>query len=164
MEGEHRERPDIERQAAETILQRGVSVSIAAPWFIRWAKKTVRLTIRSPYQGTLMRASAYYLSTGLKDHQLDDITVEQSLALMKVHGRSLSMAVATTILNDYWKGKLFTKLLARYLRWNLTAQQISALVTTILIYGGTSDFMNTTRSVRMMKTTAPKLGQKAKGS
>ncbi len=157
---EHKENPAIEKAAAETILQRGVNFRIAAPWYIKWFKKTVPITLRSPYQGTLMRASAYYLSTGLKDHQLEDITVEQSLALMSVHGKALSMAVATSVLNGYWKGKIFTKMLARYLRWNLTAQQMAALVSTILIYGGTSDFMDTTRSVRMMKMTTPKLGQK----
>jgi hypothetical protein len=145
-------------------LQRGVKFKIAAPWYLRWLRKTLTLTLRSPYQGTLMRASAYYLSTGLKEHQLEDITVEQSLALMNVHGKALTMAVATAVLNGYWKGKLFTKILARYLRWNLTAQQISALVTALLIHGGTSDFMNTTRSVRMLRATKPKLGHESQGS
>ncbi|MDO6808085.1 hypothetical protein Q4603_05680 [Zobellia galactanivorans] len=158
------ENPAVERRAAENILQRGVKFKIAAPWYIRWFKKTITLKVKSPYYGTLMRASAYYLSTGLKDHQIEDVTVEQSVALMSVHGKALSKAVAVSVLNGKWKGLLFTKPLARYLRWHMTAQEMCAIVTMLLVYGGTSDFMNTTRSVRLMKATTPKLGQKVQGS
>jgi hypothetical protein len=152
--------PAVERLAADTILERGVSVKVTAPFFLRWfGKKTIKLTITSPYEGTMYRVSAYYLSTGLKDHQLEDISVEESLALMAVHGKSITKAVACAVLNGYWSGKLFTNPLAWYLRWHCKPRELFALTTALLLYGGTADFMNTTRSVRMMKITQPNLGQ-----
>lgn len=153
-----------ERLAAENLLQRGVKVKIVAPWFIRWFKKTVTLRLTSPFEGTLLRVSAYYLSAGIKDHKLDDITIEESLLLMSVHGKAISKAVACALLNGYWSGKLFTKPLAWYLRWHLKPREMFALTSALLIYGGAGDFMNTTRLVRKMKTTAPRTGQTPKES
>jgi len=154
-----------ERLAAETILHRGVKVKIAAPWFIRWLKKTVTIRLTSPYEGTMHRVATYYLSAGIKSQKLEEITVEESLALMSLHGKAISKAVACAILNGYFAGnKLFTRILAHYLRWHCKPRELFALATALLIYGGTSDFMNTTRSVRRMTITPPNLGQKTKGS
>ena len=162
---DHKENQATERLAAETILQRGVKVKIAAPFFLRWiGKKTVTLRLTSPFEGTMYRVSAYYLSTGIKDHQLEDISTEEALALMSVHGKTISKAVACAILNGYWSGKLFTRFLGWYLRWHCKPRELFALVTAVLIYGGTQDFMSTTRSVRQMKATTPNLGQENQGS
>lgn len=151
-----------ERLAAETILQRGVKVKIPAPWCIRWLKKTLVMRLTSPFEGTMLRVSRYYLSTGLTDAKLENVTTEQALVLMAVHGKAISKAVACAILNGFLKGKFFTRPLAWYLRWNLKPQELFALTTALLLYGGTADFMNTTRLVRQMKATTPNLGQKTK--
>lgn len=158
------ENPLIEKLATETILQRGVKIKIAAPWIIRWFKKTITLRLTSPYEGTVMRVASYYLSTGLKDHQLEEISIEESLALMSVHGKAISKAVACAILNSYWRGKLFTRPLAWYLRWHCKPRELFGITTALLLYGGVADFINTTRSVRKMKTTSPRLGQATSGS
>lgn len=155
----------MEHQAAENILQRGVKIKIGAPFFLRWfGKKTIGIRITSPFEGTMFRVSSYYLSTGIKDQQLEDLTTEEALALMSIHGKTICKAVACAILNGYWSGKLFTKPLAWYLRWHCRPRELFALITVLLIYGGTQDFISTTRSVRQMKTTSPNLGQKTKGS
>ena len=161
---DHKEDAATERLAAETILQRGVKIKIPAPWFIRWLKRTITLRLGSPFEGTLLRVSTYYLSTGLENHKLDKITIEESLLLMKLHGKAISKAVACAIINGYWSGKLFTRFLAWYLRWHMTPKDLFAITTALLIYGGTTDFMNTTRLVRKMKATTPNLGQKTKES
>ncbi len=154
-----------ERLAAETILQRGVKVKVAAPFFLRWiGKKTINLTLTSPFEGTMYRVSAYYLSMGIADEKLEDITTEEALVLMSVHGKTISKAVACAILNGYWSGKLFTRFLGWYLRWHCKPRELFALITAVIIYGGTQDFMNTTRSVREMKATSPNLGQRNQGS
>lgn len=146
--------------AVDTILQRGVKIHIVAPWFIRWFKKTVTLRVGSPFEGTLLRVSRYYLSTGLESHKLESLTVENALVLMSIHGKAISRAVACAMLNGYISGKLFTRPLAWYLRWHMTPQQLLGMTRTLLIYGGTADFMNTTRLVRNMKATTPNLGHK----
>ncbi|MAO42161.1 hypothetical protein [Leeuwenhoekiella sp.] len=165
MKTEHQENPATEHLAAQTILHRGVKVKVAAPFFLRWfGKRTIALKLTSPYEGTMYRVAAYYLSTGLKDHKLENTSTEEALALMSLHGKSISKAVACAILNGYWSGKLFTRLLAWYLRWHCKPRELFALTTALLIYGGTADFMSTTRSVRKMKLTTPNLGQNNQGS
>jgi len=155
----------VEKLAADRILNKGVRIAMRAPFFMRWiGKKTVSLTIRSPYEGTMHRVASYYLSTGIKLEQLENITHEESLALMVAHGGTLTKAVACAWLNGYWSGKWLTKPLAAYMRWHCMPEQIATIATMLLIYGGTSDFINITRSVRMMKITAPRTGQQDQGS
>jgi hypothetical protein len=161
----HKEKPHIEKFAADTILQRGVKLKMPAPFFMRlFGKKTVKFTLTSPFEGTLHRVASYYLSTGLTTEKLTNATIEQALTIMQKHGNALNKALAVALLNGYVKGWLFTKPLAWYLRWHCKPKELFAAVTVLLIYGGVQDFMNTTKSVRKMLLTAPMTGQKSKGS
>ena len=156
---------EVERLAADQILEKGVRMQLRAPFLFRlFGKRTVGLTVRAPYIGTMIRVSRLYLNTGITDDKLNDISHEEAHALMAVHGVSISKAVACAWLNGYFLGWLFTKLLARYIRNHATAKELMVVTTMLLIYGGVSDFINTTRSVRDMKMTAPMKGQKTQGS
>ena len=127
-------------------------------------KKTIALTLRSPFEGTMHRVASYYLSTGITMDVIEGLTTEEAIKLHAKHGKTMSKAVAVAILNGYISGKLFTKPLAWYLRWHLKSHELYVLTTTLLIYGGVQDFINTTKSVRKMTLTKPKMGQKTKGS
>lgn len=161
------ENPAVELHAADLLLKKGVRLKIRAPFFMRWVgKKTLSLTVTSPYEGTLARVARYYLSTGLTMEELEGISHEQALSILVKHGSVISKAVACAWLNGYWAGKLFTKPLSWYIRWHAKPQEVLSILMLICLYGGVSDFMNITRSVRMMKITSPKdeLGQTMKGS
>lgn len=127
-------------------------------------KKTIALTLRSPFEGTMHRVASYYLSTGITMDVIEGLTTEEAIKLHAKHGKTMSKAVAVAILNGYISGKLFTRPLAWYLRWHLKSHELYVLTTTLLIYGGVQDFINTTKSVRKMTLTMPKMGQKTKGS
>ncbi len=159
-----KENPQIEKFAADTILQKGVAVKLPTPFLIRLFKKTFSITITSPFEGTMHRVASYYLATGITSDQLEGITVEEATKLHLKHGKTLSKAVAVAALNGYIKGILFTNLLAWYLRWHLTPQALLTFVTVLIVHGGTQDFISTTKSVRKMTLTAPKMGQIVKGS
>ena len=148
-----------EKFAADTILQKGVKVKVPAPFFIRWFKKTIALKLSSPLEGTMHRVASYYLATGMTQDQLESLTTEEALQLQIKHGKTISRAVAVAILNGYWSGKLLTKPLAWYLRWHLKPRELYVLTTTLLLFGGVQDFINTTKSVRQMKLTTPRTGQ-----
>lgn len=153
----------IEQAAAELILHQGVRTQLRAPWLLRAVGiKSFGLTVRAPYEGTMHRVAKYYLSTGITSDQLDQITHEQALALMMVHGKAINKAVACAWLNGYWAGMLFTRPLAWYIRWHSKPAEIKTVAMMLLLYGGVSDFIDTTRSVRAMKLTAPNLGQMKK--
>lgn len=156
----------IEHLATSQILHRGARMKMRAPLVWRlFGKQTISLTVKAPYEGTLQRVARYYLSTGLKETQLQDVSLEEALAIMAAHGKQLNKALACAWLNGYWSGKLFTKPLAWYMRWHCKPLELLTVLNLILVYGGTKDFMNTTRSVRMLKTTSLISGQKkAKGS
>ena len=140
-------------------------MKMRAPFFMRWfGKRTISLTVRSPYEGTMHRVASYYLSTGINSDELNDISHEAALSLWAIHGKTICKAVACAWLNGYWSGKLFTGLLGWYIQWHCKPKELFGIVTILLLYGGTSDFINTTRSVRMMKLTTPKLGQETQGS
>ena len=159
------EQVKIEKLATEQILHKGARMQMRAPLLLRlFGKRTISLTVRSPFEGTMQRVAHYYLSTGLTTKQLEDVTHEQALAMMAAHGMTICKAVAVAWLNGYWSGKLLTKPLAWYMRWHCKPAEIMTVAMLILVYGGTADFMNTTRSVRLMKTTTPKTGQAIKGS
>lgn len=161
------ENPAIEAHAADLMLKRGVRLQMRAPFFLRWlGKKTISLIVTSPYDGTLARVAKYYLSTGLTIEQLTNITHEQALLIQLRHGKAINKAVAVGWLNGFLSGWLFVRPLAWYIRWHCKPQHIQTVAVMLLLYGGVSDFMGTTRSVRMMKITTPKaeLGQLMKGS
>lgn len=159
------ENPQIELNVADQILENGVPMKIRAPFFLRWlGKKTITLRVHAPCIGTMQRVSAYYLSTGIRSEQLTDITHEQALGMMMVHGKAIRRAVACAWLNGYWSGKWLTRPLATYLKWHCRPTELCNVATLMLIYGGVADFMDTTRSVRLMKVTSPNLGQTVSGS
>lgn len=159
-----KENPHIEKHAADTLLQKGVKISIRSPFFIRLFKKTLSLTITSPYEGTMLRFSSYYLSTGITADQLDSVTVEKALELRAKHGKTMAKCVAVAVLNGYVSGWLFTKPLAKYLLWNCKPVELLTLVNVLVLYSGTEDFMSTTKLVRKMKITTPTMGQRTQGS
>jgi hypothetical protein len=154
-----------ELHAAETLLQRGMKVKAHAPLLFRlFGKKTITLTLSQPTGGTLHRVASYYLRTGISQEKLHEITAEEALGLITVHGKTIYKAVACAILNGWITGYLFTKPLAWWLYEHHTPESIAALMDVLITYGGVSHFMITTRLVRSLKLTAPNLGQKTKGS
>ncbi len=151
--------------AAETLLQRGVKVQIVAPLLLRlFGKRFIKITIRQPCYGTLLRISSYYLRTGVTANELDSISIENAMKVAGLHGKTLSKAIATAVLNGYLSGMLFTDLLACYLRWKLTPKQMCAFIEILAIYGGVEAFMSTTRLLGSQIVTPPNQGQKKQGS
>jgi hypothetical protein len=156
-----------ELHAAYAVMERGVRAKVRAPLFLRLIGiKSIPITLRKLYAGTLFRVSAIYLSTGITAEDLKETSTEHALELMHKHGDAIYQAVACALINSKLLGRLFTKWLARYLKENLTLRETLLLLEICLVYNGVADFMNTTRLVRALKITDPNLGQKenTKGS
>ncbi|PSL06539.1 hypothetical protein CLV48_102356 [Cecembia rubra] len=156
-----------ELNAAVSILERGIRAKVRAPFFLRiLGRKHISIRIRKLYAGTLLECSAAYLATGIKEEELKEVDTERALELMQLHGIKIAEAVAIAALNSKWKIRMFSKMMASFLVWNMHWRELFALLEFILVYNGTSDFMNTTRLLRAAKITDPSnLGQnKKKGS
>ena len=74
--------------------------------------------------------------------------------------KPVTRGVAACLLNSNIKIKLFTKLLARYLRWAVYTEQLQELVMWLFIYGRAEAFTTTTKFLAKMTMTKPmNLGQ-----
>ncbi|MGY3054383.1 hypothetical protein ACVWYG_002590 [Pedobacter sp. UYEF25] len=150
----------IEQAAADTLLERGIPIPIAAPFFIRWfGKKEIHPKIKSPYYGTQLRVSSYFASTGLTVEALENISVADANLVFARHGKVISKIIACALINTRFRGWLFTKALASYLRWNVKTIKMLDVVYYLIVLGNTRDFLNIIRSAQSLTITAPNLSQ-----
>ncbi len=158
---------NIELAAAQALLDRGAGFHIPAPFLFRiLGKKKIRIVVRRQRLGALL-----YLYELPGIDELEPLAVgkdaegvisqmgatPESLTLKFINENIIpvSRAVAAGLLNVNWKILLFRKLLGRYLRITLTADQLQELVMWLLIYGRSESFINTIKLLAMMKLTSP---------
>lgn len=155
----------IEERATDTLLERGVTVQIAAPLLFRvFGKRTIKLKVSMPTLGNKLRINRIYLRMHIEPEQLQETTQQNADVLMIKHGKKVAQIAAIGMLKGYWMPLLFSRLLGRYLVWKLPADKIFLLVQLLVVFSGTSAFMSTIRLVRDMKITAPNLSHQSQGS
>lgn len=155
----------IEKDAADILLERRKRLPLPAPFFLKWfGVKYISAWVKLGTYGTGLRRSSYYASMGIKQDELDNLTVDKATLLFAVHGKALSKMVAVSILNGWISGFLFTRLLALYLRWNAEQPNMFGIVNWLIYYGDTTDFINTIRSAYLLTVTQPMMSHKATGS
>jgi len=144
---------NIEKRAANLLLERGVKVPVTAPLFLRlFGKKKINLIISAPTIATLTRIAEYYLDLNIKNTQ--DLTLPESFELLQKHSKAMSIIIATIILNKrnkYW----MVKPLAYFLRGNIPMVELSTLFQLVILYGGVEDFINTIRLTEATRITMP---------
>lgn len=144
----------VQKQAADTLLERGVRFTIPAPFLLRiFGKKTVNLTVYRPKMGTLI-----YLSKGFVDMEVDATTIEdgdigQAYELVAKHGNAMSRMMAIAVLNSKWRIRLFAGLLGRWLQWRLDAIKQAELFMLITTLSGVQYFTSTIRYLPGMNMT-----------
>lgn len=155
----------IEQEAAEIILDRRKRLPMPAPFFLRWfGKKEIGFWVKANRAGTGYRISRYYAQLGVTQEVLEKLTVDEALKLHAAKGFLVSKMLACAILNGYFSGWLFTKLLAFYIRENSDYMYQLGLVNWLLLHGELSYFISTIRSVSKLRVTMPILSPTVKGS
>lgn len=154
-----------ELRATETLLKRGVRVKVRAPFWLRlFGKKSINLTLRTPTGGSLLRAGYWYLLCQLSVDKLEDLSMEDALLFKVKYGDNIYKSLACLFMGNELLTKLFLKPYANWLKESLTDSETLTLLQLVLVHGGLQDFMSTTRYIRGVMITAPKLGQIAKRS
>ncbi len=154
-----------EQNAAETLLNKGIKVRVTAPLLFRlFGKSTIGITITQPHLGTLYRISKAWLQAGLTDDDLNDINQANAHKLFMAHGMQLASITAIAWLNGYWRGRLFGRMVSKWLYWHLTPLQLLGIANVLVVLSGTQAFTNTIRLAASMKMTAPNLSQANQGS
>ncbi len=152
----------VEKLAPELLLKRGVQVSIPAPLFFRWfGKKELQLTLFHPTSRTLLKIADEYLKMAVVE---DDVKLTDMVSHYQKNAKRVHKVVALGFLRESrktWR----VKLLAWYLRRNLTESHFLYLYQLLIIHGGVEDFLNTIRLIGKTRITKPmNLSQKKKTS
>jgi len=145
----------VQKQAADTLLERGVRFPIPAPFLLRiFGKKTVNLTVYRPKMGTLIYISKGFVGMEIDATTIEDGDVAQAYALVAKHGKEMSRLMAVAILNGNWRIKLFAGMLGKWLQWQLNAELLATLFMIITNLSGVQYFTSTIRylpGMNMMK-------------
>ena len=148
---------NIELQAANTLLERGIRFAIPSPWWLRmFGKKSLTIVIRHPYLITLYWISNYYLKMGIDAEKIAGIGYDQAFDLVKKNSRYICSIVAAAWLNNHTLIKLFARPVSSYLINSLTPVKLYTIYNTLVNFSGIEAFMSTIRLASVMKTTTPK--------
>lgn len=163
---------DIEKLAALALLDRGIAFAIPAPWWmVVVGKKSVNITVKRLYLGTMLhlstleRIAPLELMTVPDDHRsliadMDAKPLSIPIADIITQSVPVCRAIAACLLNSRTKIALFSKLLGRHLRRSCTPDQLQELAMWLFVYGRTESFTTTTKFLERMKMTKPmNLGQ-----
>ena len=154
---------EAQREAANILLDLGVSIPMTAPRLFRLlGKKQVRLTIKRPCWGTMVRISRCWLSIGVSSEKINANTLEEDLTLIRDHGKTVCKVVAFGVLRGWFSG-LFAGILARYLLWKVHPTILVEAAYKMVTLSRVEDFINTIRLIGTMDVTNS-LSPKEKGS
>lgn len=156
---------DIERSAAETILDSGVSMPLVKFHFpFRKKLHALRITIRRPYLGTQIRLARRWLATGLRYDDVKSPGKEEQQRIIAEHGKELSRMAAGVIWRGSVTDRIFGSLTALLLRRFADQRHVLAIITRFALLGDISAFADTIRLAQTASPMTPRLSQSAKGS
>jgi len=149
-----------ELHATETLLERGVRVRVRAPLFLRLLFiKTIVLRLSVPYAGAFVRMGRWYLLCQLDIDKLEKISTEDALLFKVKYSDYIYRALACLFIGNKLLTRLFLKPYANWLKESMTTKDALTLIQLVIVEGGLKDFMTTTRYIRGVMITIPKLGQ-----
>lgn len=154
-----------ELHATETLLQRGVPIYLRTPLLLRLLGiKKIKWVLTAPRGGSYLRMGAQYLKCQLSIDKLEEVSIENAMLFQVRYAKYIYRALACLYLATPIKTKLFMKPVAWLLKEALTVKESLTILQMVIIYGGSEDFMITTRYIRGVMITIPHLGQKTKRS
>lgn len=145
---------EVQRKAAETMLERGVRVPLPAPRFLRlFGKKTIGVVVHQPYLRTLFTASSFALSAGFSLDKLEQGETDAALKLVNQHAKTIARIIAVYLLNGKWKNRLFSRLVGSWLFSKLNNQKLLEISVAIILMSRYQDFTSSIRLHKQMSLT-----------
>lgn len=141
----------IENEAAEALLDVGVSVPVKE-WHIPFRKRPVRLRLvmRRPLLGNLVRISRIYLGMGVKAEAMREWTHDEQLLFLSEHVKDVSRIVAIAIVGRHRWGRLVDGVVAWCLRWMVADTWLFASWNAWVSLLGTKSFESIIRSLTVL--------------
>lgn len=145
---------EVQKLAADTLLERGVRFPIPAPFLLRiFGKKVINLTLYPPKMGTLISISKGLVDMEVDPSVLDEGDVGKAYSLIAEHGKAMCRIMAIAVLNGKWRIKLFSGILTSWLNWKLDARRLAELFMAITTLSGLQYFTSTIRYLPAMSIT-----------
>lgn len=156
----------VEIEAAEALLDVGVSLPLLS-LKIPFRKKRVsilRVTMKRPFLGTLVRMSKIYAGLGVTYDEMADFNQGQEAAFMAEHGKDMARLVSLAICRGSLSGYLFSGLLSRIILWRCDDRYIFGAGLMFRGLLSTKSFKNIIRSVERANPMKPRLSQTGRES
>ena len=155
----------VQAEGTAALLDRGVSVPLKEV-HLPFRKKPfrIRLTLRRPRLGGLMRLARLYLTLGTTADEMQQFTKEQEMAFLAKHGKTLSLMIACMLCRGWWARHLLFRPAAWWIRHYMEPLYIWAVVRHFVLLLGTAPFMSIIRSAETTNPMKLKLSHKRKGS
>lgn len=150
---------NFEIEAAEALLDVGVSLP-----FFKIFSRQVRLTMKRPYLGGLVRYSRLYLKLGHTFSEIESFSNDDALRFLSKHGQHLSQMLALTICRGWLSGWLFVHPMAWLIRMSMPPEY---LLQVNIIFGrllSTRPFTTIISSIEAANPMRPRLSLPRKGN
>lgn len=155
----------IQREGAAALLDWGVSVPLKDIRIPFWKKPlTVRVVMRRPRLGGLMRLARVYLGLGVTAEQMKKFTKEEEMAFLAAHGREVSRMVALTLCRGWISRHLLVGPAAWAVRNWMAPEYLDAAMRNFILLLGTDPFTAIIRSAGKMNPMKLRLSHGRKGS
>lgn len=155
----------IQKEGTAALLDSGVSVpllEIRLPFKKRPLQ--VRVTLRRPTLGGVIRIAREYLKLGVTAETLEAMSKEKQMLFMAEHGKELSRMVALTICRGVWSSRLLVGITAWWVRRFMKKEYLDAAWRSFVLELGTEDFRSIISSAGRMNPMKPRLSHERKGS
>lgn len=155
----------IEKEAAEALLDRGVSVpfkDIRLPW--RKKPVVVRMTMMRPTLSAQIEIARLYLGMGVTAADVERMKKLRQMEFLAKHGKTLSRIMALTVCRGYVSRHLFVGVYAWAIRNFIEHKYQIAAVRTFEALMGTDPFTTIIRSAERTNPMRPRLSHGEKGS
>ena len=155
----------VQREGAAALLDRGVSVPLKE-LRIPFRKKPLKLRVvmRRPRLGGLMRLARVYLSLGVTADRMKKFTKEEEMAFLAAHGKEISRMVAYTLCRGWISRRLLVGVTAWAVRNWMAPEYLDAAMRKFILLLGTDPFTSIIRSAGKMNPMKLRLSQGRKGS
>ena len=155
----------VEREGAAALLDGGVSVPLKELRLpLRKKPVKLRVTMRRPRLGGLIRLAGVYLKLGVTAAEMEKFTKEQEMAFIAAHGKDISLMVALTLCRGWWSRHLLLRPAAWWIRHWMETRHLMACMRKFVLLLGTDPFTSIIRSAERTNPMKPRLSQARKGS
>jgi hypothetical protein len=148
-----------ELKASQLILDLGVAIPLRPLRFLNIKGKRQRaVAIRRPYMGGLIRMCEQVGRIGVRHEDMKKFTIDENIDFVAKHGKEVSRIVAGAIVRGYFSYKLFSGIVAWWLRWRVHPVFLSEAMFQLVENIDINPFVNTIKLVPM-NLMKPRLSQ-----